>query len=287
MKWIDRQGNIVSEGDEQDSALQFLYNKAFGRVLLKLLVRKFPSDLVGWFMQTRLSTLWIKGFIKKNHIDMCQYEDRKFKSFNDFFTRRVRPECRPVDRDPAHFISPCDSKLTVVSIQSDTVFRVKGVDYTVEQLLRSRKLAEEYAGGMLLIFRLTVDDYHRYCYPDSGEKGENVHLQGVYYTVNPIAFSRYAVFRENTREYTVLRSDNFGDMIIMEVGATLVGRISNLHGACHVERGQEKGRFDFGGSTVAVLVKPDVLKVDEDIMRNNAEGCETVVKYGQRIGLKL
>ena len=136
------------------------------------------------------------------------------------------------------------------------------------------------------MFRLTVDDYHRYCYPDSGVKEENVHIQGIYHTVNPIAFRKHAVFRENTREYTVLHSDNFGDLVIMEVGATLVGRISNLHGARRVSRGEEKGHFDFGGSTIVVLVKPNVLRVDQDILRNNAAGCETVIKYGERIGAR-
>ena len=139
----------------------------------------------------------------------------------------------------------------------------------------------------MLVFRLTVDDYHRYCYPDSGSKGENVHIQGVYYTVNPIAFRRYEVFKENTREYTIIHGDNFGDMIMMEVGATLVGRISNLHGAGRVQRGEEKGRFDFGGSTIVVLVRPGVLAVDEGILRNSAEGFETVVKYGECIGVKI
>ncbi|MBQ1555218.1 MAG: phosphatidylserine decarboxylase, partial [Clostridia bacterium] len=91
---------------------------------------------------------------------------------------------------------------------------------------------------------------------------------------------------ENTREYTVLHGDNFGDMIMMEVGATLVGRISNLHGAERVVKGEEKGHFDFGGSTIVVLVRPGVLAVDEGILRNSADGYETVVKYGECIGVK-
>ena len=287
MEWRDRDGNHVSDGDEQDGSLRFLYETGFGRLILKILIRKPVSDFVGWFMGRRISTLWIKGFLKKSRIDMSEYESRKFRSFNDFFTRRILPGRRPVDSDPGHFVSPCDCKLTVFSIGEigeKSVFRIKGVDYTPEQLLRSRELAEDFAGGTLLIFRLTVDDYHRYCYPDGGEKEENIHIKGVYHTVNPIAYNRYAVLRENTREYTLLHSDNFGDLIIMEVGATLVGRISNLHGACRVEKGQEKGHFDFGGSTIVVIVRPGVLKVDDDILRNNAEGCETIVKYGERIG---
>ena len=285
MEWKDRQGNHISDGDENDKTLRFLYETKAGNVILSMLVRKPISDFVGWLMRSRFSALWINSFRKKNAIDMSQYENRKYKSFNDFFTRKVRPECRPVDYEPTHFISPCDCKLTVFPIKEESVFTVKGGRYTTEQLLRNKELAACYAGGTLLVFRLTVGDYHRYCYPDSGVKGENVHIQGIYHTVNPIALNRHAVFKENTREYTVLHSDHFGDLVIMEVGATLVGRISNLHGACRVNRGEEKGRFDFGGSTMIVLVKPGILQVDDDILRHNSEGCETVIHYGERIGV--
>lgn len=287
MKWKDREGNLVSVGDEEDKSLKFLYETKPGRLLLGLLIRKPVSDAAGWLMERSISALWVKSFIKKNNIDMSQYEDRKFRSFNDFFTRRVRPECRPVDYAANHFISPCDCKLTVFNINENAVFTIKGGKYTVEQLFRSKELADGFAGGKLMIFRLTVGDYHRYCYPDSGVKEENVHIQGVYHTVNPIAYKRYAVLKENTREYTLLHSDHFDDLIIMEVGAALVGRISNLHGDCRVEKGQEKGHFDFGGSTIVVLVKPGVLKVDDDILRNHADGCETVIKYGERIGVRI
>lgn len=287
MEWRDRQGHHISDGDEEDRPLRFLYETKCGNILLKPLIRKPVSDFVGWLMQRRISSLWIGKFLKSSHIDMSEYENRKFTSFNDFFTRRIRPECRPVDSTPEHFISPCDCKLTVFPINEDSTFHIKGGRYTAEQLLRSKALADAYSGGMLLVFRLTVDDYHRYCYPDSGAKEENIHIPGVYYTVNPIAFKRHAVFKENTREYTLLHSDNFDDLIIMEVGATLVGRISNLHGARQVKRGEEKGHFDFGGSTIVVMVKPNVLQIDEDILRNQSEGCETVVKYGERIGTKI
>ncbi len=287
MEWRDRQGNHISDGDEEGSALRFLYETAPGNILLRLMIRKPVSDFVGWFMQRRISALMIQSFLKKSNIDMSEYENRKFVSFNDFFTRRILPGRRPIDGTPERFISPCDCKLTVYRISGDSRFSIKGGCYTPEQLLRNRALAEAYTGGILLVFRLTVDDYHRYCYPDSGTKEGNVHIQGVYHTVNPIAFRKHAVFRENTREYTVLHSDNFDDLVIMEVGATLVGRISNLHGARRVSRGEEKGHFDFGGSTIVVLVKPDVLRVDDDIMRNNSEGCETVVKYGESIGERI
>ena len=110
MEWKDRNGNHVSDGDEQGRFLHFLYESGVGRMLLGLLIRKPVSDFVGWFMQRRISALWIKGFLKKSNIDMSEYESRKFRSFNDFFTRKIRPERRPIDMAPGHFISPCDCK---------------------------------------------------------------------------------------------------------------------------------------------------------------------------------
>ena len=104
MEWRDRGGNYISEGDEGNKSLKFLYETRIGGVLLGLLIRKPVSDIAGWFMQRRISALWINGFIRKNHIDMSGYEKRKFKSFNDFFTRRILPECRPVDSDPKRFV---------------------------------------------------------------------------------------------------------------------------------------------------------------------------------------
>ena len=112
MEWKDRQGHHISDGDENNKSLRFLYETKLGGVVLSIFVRKPVSDFVGWFMQRRISALWIKKFLKNSHIDMRQYENRKFKSFNDFFTRQIRPECRPVDLEPTHFISPCDCKLT-------------------------------------------------------------------------------------------------------------------------------------------------------------------------------
>ena len=187
MEWKDRQGHHISDGDENDKSLRFLYETKFGGIVLSILVRKPVSDFVGWFMQRRISALWIKKFLKNSHIDMRQYENRKFKSFNDFFTRQIRPECRPVDLEPTHFISPCDCKLTVFPINEDSTFAIKGGRYTPDQLLRNKELAQAYAGGTLLVFRLTVDDYHRYCYPDSGVKEKNVHIQGIYHNTRSAA----------------------------------------------------------------------------------------------------
>ena len=127
--------------------------------------------------------------------------------------------------------------------------------------------------------------YHRYCYAFSGEKGENIRIPGKLHTVNPIANEFFPIYKENAREYTILHTRVFGDVIAMEVGALLVGKIVNHHGQAPIRRGQEKGYFQFGGSTVVLLLKKDTALLDEDILENSRNGIETVVKFGERIGI--
>ena len=130
-----------------------------------------------------------------------------------------------------------------------------------------------------------MGDYHRYAYVDSGRMGEETRIPGVYHTVNPAAASRYPIYRENTREYALLESDHFGTLLQMEVGAAMVGRIVNNPVPARVQRGAEKGRFEFGGSTVIVLLQKGAAVIDEDIVRNTAADNETVVHLGEKIGI--
>lgn len=286
MAWRDRAGNPVPGDDGQDKLLEWMYGTAVGRVLVRLMIQPWVSHAAGWMMDSRLSALAVGPFIKKNHIKMEEFEDRKFRSFNDFFTRRLREGARPVDEEPSHLVSPCDCKLSAYEIGLDSRFRIKGTEYTLESLLRSEALAKEFLGGMLLVFRLTVGDYHRYGYADTGFAGENVHIPGVYHTVNPAAAQRFPIYKENTRQYSLLASKTFGKMLQMEVGAAMVGRIVNNPGNCQVQRCQEKGRFEFGGSTIVICLQKDAAVIDEDILKNTRQDIETVVKFGQRIGCK-
>lgn len=286
MIWRDRNGNLVPGDDGQDRFLEWMYGTRPGRLLVKLMIRPGVSRAAGWLLDRRVSTLAVRPFIRKNHICMDDFEQRRFRSFNDFFTRRVLPGKRPVDGTPAHLIAPCDSKLTVYDIRPDSRFRVKGTEYTLEGLLQSKELAETFLGGTLLLFRLTVGDYHRYTYIDSGFVTGSTRIPGVFHTVNPAAASRCPIYRENTREYSLLESLRFGTVLQMEVGAAMVGRIVNAPGSRNVRRGEEKGRFEFGGSTVIVLLQKGRAILDTDLLRNTAQDAETVVRLGERIGIK-
>jgi len=284
MKYADRNGNIIEKNGGQDVLLSFLYKRKLGMMLLLRVIKPKYSVLMGRILNHRLSKILIWPFIFINKIDMTEYEEHRFKSFNDFFTREIKPEKRDIDFNPEHFISPCDGKLSVYSIDESSSFTIKNTSYTMESLLRDKHLADRYKGGILLIFRLTVDDYHRYCYIDNGYKTKNYRIKGVLHTVNPAANDKVQVYKENSREYTILYSENFGSLLIMEVGALFVGKIVNYHEEKLVKRGEEKGRFEFGGSTIIVCVQKDKVAIDEDILKNTALGIETIVKMGEKIG---
>lgn len=279
-----RDGREVSAASGQDKLLARIYGSVWGRALLRPLVSPVVSKAAGAFLSSPLSCFLIKPFIEKNGIDMAQYEAVRYRSYNEFFSRKIRRDARAIDMRPDTLIAPCDSKLTVLPIGEDCRFTLKHTPYTVASLLRDEALAKRYEGGYALIFRLTVDDYHRYSYVADGEKGENVRIPGVLHTVNPVANDHYPIYKENSREYSVLHTSVFGDVLMMEVGALLVGRIVNHHGKATVARGQEKGYFQFGGSTVVLLLEKGRVCIDEDILANSKDGAETVVRLGEAIG---
>lgn len=267
--------------------LHFLYNTIVGRCILKVMTQPVISKVVGFFMNTKASTIIINKFVKKNNINMAEFVKTKYSSYNDFFTRKILPNKRIIDNNKLSFISPCDAKLTAYTISSDSSFNIKGSKYTVSNLIQNDSKAKEFIGGNILIFRLSVDDYHRYCYIDNGTKTKNTYIKGILHTVQPIALNNYEVYKTNCREYTIMQTENFGEIIQIEVGAMMVGKIKNLHEEYTFKKGEEKGFFEFGGSTICVLVKKDVIDLDEEIITNTLNEYETKVKYGERIGVKI
>lgn len=266
--------------------LGFLYHSALGRLILKLLTRPFISKAAGAFMDSRISVPFIRPFIKKNNIDLSDYEIEKWRSFNEFFTRKVKSGARVFVSDPNALPSPCDGLLSVYSISEELRFSVKNSVYSVSSLLENSEIAKDYLGGSCLVFRLTPTHYHRYAYPDSGLKGENIHINGILHTVQPIAVESVPVYTRNSREYTVLKTDNFGNIVFVEVGAMMVGRIVNLHSSHTFSRGEEKGRFEFGGSTIIMLIKPDTVQILPEIKAASANGIEFPIKAGEVIGTR-
>jgi phosphatidylserine decarboxylase len=269
----------------QDRLIEWLYGHRVGRLFLRPLVSPWFSKAGGYLLETRLSSLAVKPYVKANHIDLSLCQKQKFRSFNDFFTRKLRPDARPVDLTPEAWVSPCDARLTVIPVSREGRFRIKHTPYTLESLLGSRTLAEHYLGGTLWLYRLCVDDYHRYIYPVSGDKSSNVRIPGLFHTVNPIAAQAEPIYKTNTREYCVIRTKEAGTVLMMEVGAMLVGKIENREQAeAHVCRGEEKGNFAFGGSTIIVVSGKGKVRPSERIFENSKAGLETKVRMGERVG---
>lgn len=271
---------------EKDSAgVNFLYNTVPGRCLLRLLICPGISRAMGAFLDTGLSRHLVGPFVKSTKLDLSDYPEADYRSFNDFFTRKVRPGRRVIEEDPSALIAPCDGKLTVYPISEDAVFSVKHSSYGLKDLLQDDALAREFEGGTCLIFRLTPDDFHRYSFFDKGRLLSSKAIPGVLHTVRPIAFRRYPVYLENAREYAVLETENFGKAVQMEVGALFVGRIVN-HPVGDFSRGQEKGKFEFGGSTVIVLLQKNAAVIDSQLLENTRENKESIVRLGTVIGRK-
>lgn len=283
MKIYTRDNQEIVANQSQSRILQYLYGNLLGRLILKILTLPFITHLGGWYMNSRLSCRQIKSFIKNNHIDMSRYEDKQYDCYNDFFTRQVKT--LKVDQNNNHLISPADSKLTYYPITDETLLSIKNTVYSLKDLLNNEELASHYQGGICLIFRLTVDDYHRYCFIDSGKKEKDQYIPGRFHTVNPIANDYYPIYKQNARSYTVLHTQNFGQVVQMEVGAMMVGKICN-HDIEEFKRGEEKGYFEFGGSTIVVLLEKDRVVIDQDIVERSQYFDETKVSIGEKIGVK-
>ena len=262
---------------KESKSLGFLYNSFLGRLIIKIATKKFVANLVARYMNSCLSKHKIKSFIKKNNINMAEYEEKDYKSFNDFFTRRIKKGKRKISDG---LISVCDSKLLVYKIEKESKFEIKNSIYTVEELI-GEKQDYKYA----LVFRLSTDDYHHYVYPDNGKVVRSKHINGVLHTVQPIAFKKYKVFSENDREITFLHCNNLGDVCFIEVGAMIIGKIVNEEKTTF-EKGEEKGHFEFGGSTVIVLLNKDI-KFNNKIIDNSKKDIETIVKLGEQIGWEV
>lgn len=294
IKYYDRRKSTYDkENVAGGGILNFIYsNNVAKKFLPKIASKKVLTKLYGMGCDTKFSRRYIKGFVDNFNIDMNEYEKNidEYVSFNDFFYRRLSNHSRNICSDEQAFISPCDGKLLAIDkLDDNSSFTVKGFKYTLTELLQNESLSKEYSNGTCLIFRLCPTDYHRFHFVDSGICSESKFIKGKYYSVNPIALENInKVFSENKREYSILKSHNFDDIIYIEVGATFVGSIIQTYSpSSEVNRGDEKGYFKFGGSTVIVILKENILKIDEDIYSQSKLGIETSVYMGEKIGVRI
>lgn len=282
MKIVDRKTK-EERTLEYSGAIKFLYTGLIGRYILKLITCPFVSKIVGRYMNSKLSIKRINKTIKANNIDMSLFEEKEYTSFNDFFIRRKKNLNFDIKKED--FVSPCDSKLLVLKLNNESTFNIKGSIYNLKNII-NEDLSKKYSNGYALIFRLEVTDYHRYHFIDDGTLDEYKYIKGKFHTVQPVAYNK-KVFHTNSREYVTLHTKNFGDVIEVDVGALCVGKITNNKEIKSFKKGDEKGYFEFGGSTIILFVEDNKIIIDDDILYNSKQGKETVVSCGEKIGIKV
>ena len=270
--------------DYKSNSLNFLYKTMPGRfVLWSVAARPWFSNLASKYQKSKFSKKDIVPFIEKYRVfESKEYAKKAYGSFNDFFTRKKMICCEEIDGRV--LVSPADSKMQFFRITDDLILNIKKSKYQIPDILQDHLAAEAFKGGTCIVFRLSVDDYHRYHFVDDGEVISHKKLDGELHTVRPIS-EKYKVYARNAREVTMMKTKNFGVVAQVEVGALLVGKIINSDKKTFA-RFDEKGYFEFGGSTIVLLLN-EKIEFDKDIVSANEQGMETKVHAGERIGICL
>ncbi len=275
-----------------DIYLKWAYSSPVGMKLLELIVKKkLFSKLYGFFCDSKMSKKKISSFVRDFNIDMsiCEKRVNQFKSFNDFFTRKLTKKARPIDNILGSLISPGDGKLVAYHhIDLNKLVQIKGLTYSFNRLIDDPSIASKFSEGTCLILRLSPTDCHRFYFIDNGMCEETKKIKGDYYSVNPIALKAIPeLFCKNKREWSIFHSDNFGDVLCMEVGSTCVGSITQTYiPGKRIKKGDEKGYFKFGGSTIVLFFEKGKVRIDKDIIDQTNKGYETSVVMGEKVGEK-
>jgi phosphatidylserine decarboxylase len=279
-----------------EKVIRFLYgqdfcSRVFGSPLLLLLSRiAFFSYLYGLWQKMPWTAKKIMPFIQKFHVDPTEFAlpVEEFTSFNDFFIRKLKKEARPLAQGEDRAIIPADGRyLCYQNIEKIDGFVVKGKKFSLEELLQSEVLAASYRQGTMVMARLCPTDYHRYHFPCDGVAGNTHRIPGALFSVNPLAVKQNVqIFTENKRTLCLLETAQFGKVAYIEVGATFVGSINQTYRAhSPVKKGDEKGFFSFGGSSLILLFEPDRLILDEDLAAAGMQQVETKCLMGQSLGI--
>lgn len=279
--WNRREQKYIEEREERKELLDFLYHTVPGRAMLKTVTNPVVSEVNAWRERSPVSVNRIQPFIERYHIDLSECEKKSFQSFDDFFTRK-RPYHTEAQED--ELIAVADARLLSRPVSDNLVVRVKNSSYTLRELVGCSYDMSRYKGGTCLIYRLAMEDYHRYVYLDEGRVGKQVTIPGRLHTIRPVSVKCRA-YSSNHRVCTRLHTAHFGDVLQIEVGALLVGKIQN-HPIKRFNRLQEKGFFRYGGSTILQFFEPGVIVLDEDIRSQSMKGVEVLVHIGESIGKK-
>ena len=344
-------GRLIQEEEYGQKAIYFLYHHFLGRLLLKMIfARPYFSFLRGLYYNSFLSKKEIAPFVEKYGLSK-ELLKKNYQSFGAFFSRKEAVYLRDAGKENRKengeawkeklrekgqarkraFYATASGKLLAYKIDQEgqIIFsgsenngesnllplEIKGNYYSIEKILNA-PCPEFLKGGTLLVFRLSLPDYHRYIFPARGRLLRTKKIKGRLDSVRKEA-AHFKAFSENKREISLLELEGMGKILHVEVGAMLVGHIHNHLGfkssfdkavECHKEKGteccgekgniqisgknhlahcfaagEEKGYFSLGGSTIVEMLS-DKIVIDEDLFENTKKGLETKLEIGERIG---
>ena len=340
-------GRLIQEEEYGQKAIYFLYHHFLGRLLLKMIfARPYFSFLRGLYYNSFLSKKEIAPFVEKYGLSK-ELLKKKYQSFGAFFSRKEAVYLREAGKENTKengeawkekiqgklpFYASASGKALAYKIDEEgriilppgvqkesagkkenfhfLPLEIKGNFYSIEKILKA-PCPEFLKGGTLLIFRLSLPDYHRYIFPAEGKLLRTKKIKGRLDSVRKEA-AHFKAFSENKREVSLLELTGMGKILHVEVGAMLVGHIHN-----HMElktfsdkgdqnkkknlgekttifdrgnqqtfrftAGEEKGYFSLGGSTIVEMLS-DKIVIDEDLFENTKKGLETKLEIGERIG---
>ena len=285
IEFIDRaSGTKITESVMGDGALRFAYETLLGRTLWPVLFgSKFVSSILGLYYDSHLSKKAISSLasIPGCMADEAEKAVGEYGSFNEFFTRRLKKGARPLGNG---FTSPADGRLMLyLNVALNDAFPIKGATRSLREILSPGESMTDDGRFDVAVVRLAPVDYHRFHFPCDCSLVYAKRIPGRYHSVSPIALAkRPDVYAINERLVTSYRAA-FGEYWTVDVGAFGVGTIVETYEAESFKKGEERGYFKFGGSTVVIVTPEDALEFDSDLVENSSNGLETRILCGEKI----
>lgn len=269
-----------------ESSLRWAYGSPLGAIALAAFIKRpWFSAWYGRQMDRPGSARKIHPFLSRYRVDPSEFAEpvENFRSFNEFFFRKLKPDARPIEEPPSVATFPADGRHLGFRRASEiqSVF-IKGQSFDLPSLLGDSELARRYADGPLILSRLCPVDYHRFHFPVSGTPSETRVIPGPLFSVSPIALrKKLSYLWTNRRAITMLDAGPFGTVVLLEVGATCVGSIRQTFTAGRpYEKGHEKGYFAFGGSSTITLFEPGKVMLAEDLTEHSTRRMELYARMG-------
>ena len=291
IRYHDRyKGTIETEQVYGERWLRWAYETGLGRAVTHLLVKR---AVVSWYYGRRMDHVYsgnkVLPFVVDYDLDTDEFGKQawEYKTFNEFFARRLKPDARPIATGDDVAVLPADGRhLAFPNVDDAAGFYVKGSKFTLAELFADEAAAAPFEGGSMLISRLCPVDYHRFHFPVAGTPDDSELINGSLYSVSPIALRQSVKYLvQNKRMLTLIDSPVFGRVAMFEVGATMVGSIKELFVPDRENvKGEEKGLFKFGGSCVITVFQRERIRFADDLVEHSGAQREVYAKMGDVLG---